>query len=106
MKKLMLFISGGLFLTLPIKAQNMAQIQKGKKQFSNSITFNAPIQKVWDVITDSKQMEIWGPPVQKVEVELSDTGAIEKVGSVRIVDVIFLQKTGVLQRTKNQSRKP
>ena len=95
MKKIQLTILGVLFLMLSVNAQNeMETIQTGKKQFSKTIVINASIEKVWDVIKDSNQMETWGPPVQKVELITKDTIGQEKIGSIRKVDVIFGKKEG------------
>jgi len=72
----------------------MTKIHSGKKQFSNSVTIAVSINEVWDVLTDSLQMEIWGPPVQKVELITNDSMGQEKVGSIRKVDVRFGKKQG------------
>ena len=94
MKTLNLIILGGLFSVLSLNAQEMKNIHIGKKQFSNTIVIDAPINKVWNVLIDSKQMEVWGPPVQKVELITNDSIGQEKVGSIRKVDVIFGKKQG------------
>lgn len=95
MKKMQLTILGVLFLILSANALNELETsQTGKKRFSKTIVINASIEKVWDVIKDSKQMDTWGPPVQKVELITKDTISQEKIGFIRKVDVIFGKKEG------------
>ncbi len=69
--------------------------QIGKKQFTNAIIIDAPIQKVWKVIDRSEEMVDWGPPVTQVDF-LSDDQGNEEVGSVRKVYAEFGKKSGTL----------
>ncbi len=50
-------------------------------QGEDEIIINAPIEKVWHHISDSKALEKWGPPVREVTV----IDFPEKLGSRRIV---------------------
>ena len=79
-----------------------------KVQGHDSIEINAPAAIVWPLIVDSKQMENWGPPVQKVDVRLLDGQNVESVGSYRKVYAKFSEKrTGWYEevRTDQQNGK-
>ncbi len=78
----------------------MEKKQTGKKQFSNSIIIDASKDAVWQVLIDSKQMEIWGPPVQKVTLINLLQNDKETVGSIRKVQVIFGKKQGYFQEER------
>jgi len=63
-----------------------------KIQGEDSIIIDKPISILWPLIQDSKQMEIWGPPVEKVEIELLSGQSEENVGSKRKVYAKFTEK--------------
>lgn len=63
-----------------------------KVQGADSIIIDKPIYNIWPLIQDSKKMESWGPPVQKVEVELLPGQETESTGSKRKVQAKFSEK--------------
>lgn len=63
-----------------------------KVQGRDSILINAPASTVWPLIQDSTQMESWGPPVVKVEVDLLPHQRVEGIGSTRKVMAKFTEK--------------
>ena len=63
-----------------------------KIQGEDSIIIDKPISLLWPLIQDSKQMEFWGPPVEKVEIELLSGQSEENVGSKRKVYAKFTEK--------------
>lgn len=66
--------------------------QKPKIQGRGEITINAPVSAVWQLIKDSKRLEDWGPPVQKIEIYLAPGQKEEDVGSKRKVYAKFTEK--------------
>ncbi len=65
-------------------AEDMAtalQVDPARFQGEDEIVVMAPIERVWKLIWDSKQLEKWGPPVRSVTI----IDAPEKLGSRRIV---------------------
>ncbi len=66
--------------------------QKPKVQGQDEIIINAPVSVVWPLIKDSKRLEDWGPPVQKIEVYLAPGQKEEGVGSKRKVYAKFNEK--------------
>ncbi len=73
-----------------IVAPNFSQTPRIQGQ--GTIIINAPVSVVWPLIRDSKRLEDWGPPVQKVEVYLSPGQTEEGVGSQRKVYAKFNEK--------------
>ena len=67
-------------------------VRQPRIQGQNSIVINSAISNLWPLIQDSKQMEIWGPPVEKVEIELLPDQQTEDVGSKRKVHAKFTEK--------------
>ena len=63
-----------------------------KIQGQNSIIINSPASEIWPLIVDSKALEIWGPPVEKVEVRLLPGQTTEDKGSERKVYAKFSEK--------------
>lgn len=63
-----------------------------KIQGENFIIINAPTSAVWSLIRDSKRLEDWGPPVEKIEVYLDNNQSREGVGSKRKVSAKFTEK--------------
>ena len=63
-----------------------------KLQGQDSIIINAPPDTVWPLIRDSKRLEDWGPPVEKIEVYPNADGSAEGVGSRRKVFAKFTEK--------------
>jgi len=61
-------------------------------QGQDSIVIDAPVSELWPLIHDSMQMESWGPPVQKVEIDLLPDQDTENVGSRRKVYAKFSEK--------------
>lgn len=57
------------------------QVDPARLQGQDETVVNAPIERVWELISDSKQLEKWGPPVREVTI----VDAPEKLGSRRIV---------------------
>ncbi len=66
--------------------------QTPKIQGQGEIIINAPVSAVWPLIRDSKRLEDWGPPVQKIEVYLRRGQTEEGVGSKRKVFAKFSEK--------------
>ncbi len=66
--------------------------QPPKIQGQDSILIDKPISNLWPLIHDSMKMELWGPPVQKVEVELLPDQISEGAGSKRKVYAKFNEK--------------
>jgi len=67
-------------------------LQEPNIQGQDEIIINAPISVVWPLIKDSKRLEDWGPPVQKIEVYLNQVQTEEGVGSRRKVYAKFTEK--------------
>ena len=63
-----------------------------KVQGQDSVIIGAPVSKLWPLIHDSKQMESWGPPVEKVEIELLPDQDRENIGTRRKVYAKFTEK--------------
>jgi hypothetical protein len=61
-------------------------------QGQDDVIINAPASAVWPLIKDSRRLEDWGPPVQKVEVYLAAGQHEEGVGSRRKVFAKFSEK--------------
>jgi hypothetical protein len=61
-------------------------------QGQDSIVIDKPTSDLWPLIQDSMQMESWGPPVEKVELELLPDQDEENVGSKRKVYAKFTEK--------------
>ena len=71
----------------------MYQFKKEPKiQGQDSIIINASTTIVWPLIQDSKKLELWGPPVEKVKVELLPNQNSEGKGSKRKVWAKFTEK--------------
>jgi len=66
--------------------------QTPKIQGQGEIIINAPVSTVWPLIKDSKRLEDWGPPVEKVEIYLAERQKEEGVGSKRKVFAKFTEK--------------
>ena len=66
--------------------------QMPKVQGQDEIIINAPVSVVWPVVKDSKRLEDWGPPVQKIEIYLAPGQTEEGVGSKRKVYAKFTEK--------------
>ncbi len=72
---------------------NMNSFKRDPKiQGEDYIFIDKPISILWPLIQDSKQMEFWGPPVEKVEIELLSGQSEENVGSKRKVYAKFTEK--------------
>ena len=67
-------------------------LQAPKIQGQDEIVIDAPVSAVWPLIKDSKRLEDWGPPVQKIEVYLAPHQTKEGVGSKRKVYAKFSEK--------------
>ena len=66
--------------------------QTPKIQGQGEIIINAPVSVTWPLIKDSKRLEDWGPPVQKIEVYLAPGQTEEGIGSKRKVYAKFTEK--------------
>ena len=66
--------------------------QEPKIQGQGEIIINAPVSALWPLIRDSKRMEDWGPPVEKIEVYPDGNQSQENVGSKRKVFAKFTEK--------------
>lgn len=66
--------------------------QEPKIQSQDEIIINASVSVIWPLIRDSKRLEDWGPPVQKIEVYLAPGQTKEGVGSKRKVFAKFTEK--------------
>ena len=66
--------------------------QAPKIQGQGEIIINAPVSAVWPLIRDSKRLEDWGPPVEKIEVYPDNNQTQEGVGSKRKVFAKFTEK--------------
>lgn len=76
---------------------------KPKIQGQDEIIINAPVSVVWPLIKDSKRLEDWGPPVQKIEVYLVPGQKEEGAGSKRKVYAKFTEKrTGWYQEIRTE----
>ena len=63
-----------------------------KLQGRDDIVVNAPAPILWQLISDSRELPNWGPPVKSVEV--MDAAEGERLGTVRKVHAAFGQKSG------------
>ena len=63
-----------------------------KVQGQDSVIIGAPVSKLWPLIHESMQMESWGPPVEKVEIELLPDQDRENIGTRRKVYAKFTEK--------------
>ena len=57
-------------------------------QGQDQIIVNAPVETMWPLISDSKRLLDWGPPVRGVEI-MSPSDQPEGLGSYRRVDAEF-----------------
>jgi Polyketide cyclase / dehydrase and lipid transport len=62
-------------------------------QGQDEIIVNAPVEKIWSLISDSKRLLDWGPPVRGVQV-MGTSGQPEGLGSYRRVDAEFNGQRG------------
>ena len=62
-------------------------------QGQDEIIVNAPVEKIWPLISDSKRLLDWGPPVRGVQV-MGMSGQPEGLGSYRRVDADFNGQQG------------
>jgi hypothetical protein len=62
-------------------------------QGQDEIIVNAPVEKIWPLISDSKRLLDWGPPVRGVQV-MGMSGQPEGLGSYRRVDAEFNGQRG------------
>ena len=59
--------------------------QTGTVQGQDQITIEASVDRVWELIADSKMLEQWGPVVDRVDVRLNAGETREDIGSHRHV---------------------
>ena len=71
----------------------MTSATGSRLQGRDDIAIDAPMRILWQVISDSKELPNWGPPVRSVEVVSHDEGA-EKLGSARKIQAEFGRKSG------------
>jgi hypothetical protein len=71
----------------------MTSATGSRLQGRDDIVVDAPTPILWQVISDSKELPNWGPPVRSVEVISQDEGA-EKLGSARKIQAEFGRKSG------------
>lgn len=76
---------------IPFEAEN-GERKTSQIQGQDAIVVEAPIARLWTLISDSMEMYNWGPPVRGVRV-LSDDGR-EGLGTWRRVDAEFDGKAG------------
>jgi Polyketide cyclase / dehydrase and lipid transport len=62
-------------------------------QGQDEIIVNARVEKIWPLISDSKRLLDWGPPVRGVQV-MGTSGQPEGLGSYRRVDAEFNGQRG------------
>ncbi len=87
---------------MTIAQQNTASIsqelytgpQLAKIQGQEKITINASKKIVWEAIHNSKNLKIWGPPVDSVEIKFKKGEMQEQLGTVRKVYATFGKKSG------------
>ena len=63
-----------------------------KIQGQDEKIIDAPVSTIWPLLKNSKRLEDWGPPVQKIEVYLAPRQTVEGVGSKRKVYAKFSEK--------------
>jgi uncharacterized protein YndB with AHSA1/START domain len=68
-----------------------ARINQGRDE----IIVEAPASRVWPLVTDSRHLPEWGPPVESVEV-VSGSDAPEGLGSRRRIQARFGGKRGYI----------
>ena len=66
--------------------------QPPKIQGQDEIVIDAPVSAIWPLIKNSRRLEDWGPPVQKIDVYLAPHQTEEGVGSKRKVYAKFSEK--------------
>jgi Polyketide cyclase / dehydrase and lipid transport len=64
-----------------------------KPQGRDDVVVDAPSEILWDLISDSRLLARWGPPVAGVEVFV-DEGEPERIGSLRKVYARFGRRSG------------
>jgi len=64
-----------------------------KLQGRDDIVVHAPARILWQLISDSRQLPNWGPPVKSVEV-MTDAAEVETLGTARKVHAAFGRKSG------------
>lgn len=79
---------------------NPGFIKPPKLQGVGEIEMNAPIEVVWPLISNSKELENWGPPVQKIEVHLAEGQTREGKGSRRTVYAKMGKKEGEFEEIR------
>ena len=62
-------------------------------QGRDEIVVHAPTRILWQLITDSRELPNWGPPVKSVEV-MTNAADAEKLGTARRVHAEFGKKSG------------
>ena len=71
----------------------MTSATGSRLQGRDDIVVDAPIQILWELISDSYELPNWGPPVRSVKV-MADDAEAEKLGSARKVQAEFGRKSG------------
>lgn len=80
--------------------KNPGFIKPPKLQGVGEIVINVPIELVWPLISNSKELENWGPPVQKIEVHLAEGQTREGKGSRRTVYTKMGKKEGKFEEIR------
>jgi len=84
------------------KTENYIGPQLGKMQGSEIIIINAPIEIVWEAISNSKALEFWGPPVDSVEIYFQEGVFKEQIGTSRKVYASFGKKSGFFHEHRTE----
>jgi hypothetical protein len=71
----------------------MTSATGSRLQGRDDIVVHAPAWILWQLISDSRELPNWGPPVVSVEV-LTNSADSEKVGAIRKVRAEFGRKSG------------
>jgi hypothetical protein len=66
---------------------------RSKLQGRDDIVVNAPAEILWKLISDSRELPSWGPPVKSVEV-MTNGSEVENIGTARKVHAAFGRKSG------------
>lgn len=81
--------------------------QTGTVQGRDQITIDAPLDRVWKLIADSKMLEQWGPVVDKVDVQFNAGETQEDIGTRRHLYITVGRRSGRLieRRTEHNPNK-
>lgn len=73
----------------------------GKMQGKDDVVVNAPVEHLWPLVSDSRYLSWWGPPMRWVQIH-DLKGGIEAVDSRRTVHAEFKLRRGTFDEIRRE----